>query len=91
MLTQIISFASNSSFHDTSSSRKGGKNSDQRRRIAYSFLLVTQNLNIPEGANDRDNIWDRVIDPSKWMKYINKKCNLNNEIKRIYMSMRYLL
>ncbi len=41
------------------------------------FSLVKQNLSIPKGANNRD-IWDRVIVPSKWMKYISIKCNLDN-------------
>ncbi len=54
------------------------------------FMLVQQNLKIPEGADNRD-IWDRVIVPYIWMMYINMKWNLNNEIKGIYVSMRYLL
>jgi hypothetical protein len=36
------------------------------------FMLVQQNLKIPEGADNRD-IWDRVIVPYIWMMYINMK------------------
>ena len=52
------------------------------------FSFVKQNLSIPEETNNRD-IWDRVIVPSIWMKYINMKCNFNNKIKGVYMNMRY--
>jgi hypothetical protein len=54
------------------------------------FSFVKQNLSIPEETNNRD-IWDRVIVPSIRMKYINTKWNLNNKIKGIYMSMRFVL
>jgi hypothetical protein len=45
-----------------------------------------RHLMIPEGADKRD-IWERVIVPSIMRKYQNMKCNLNNDIKSIYMSM----
>jgi hypothetical protein len=35
---------------------------------------------IPEGA-DKEDIWKRVIVPS-----VMRKCNLNNDIKSLYMS-----
>jgi hypothetical protein len=50
------------------------------------YSLCMQKLKIPEGANKRD-IWERVIVPSIRMKYSNLKCNLNNDIKSIYLSM----
>ena len=46
--------------------------------------LCMKHLSIPEGS-DPMNIWDRVID-----KYQSMKCNMNNKIKSIYMSMRIL-
>ncbi len=51
------------------------------------YSLCTQKLKIPEGADKRD-IWEWVIVLSiRRMKYINLKCNLNNDIKSIYLSM----
>ncbi len=50
------------------------------------YSLCMQKLKIPEGADKRD-IWERVIVPSIRMKYSNMKCNLNNDIKLIYLSM----
>jgi hypothetical protein len=50
------------------------------------YLLCMRHLMIPEGANKRD-IWERVIVPLIMRKYQNMKCNLNNDIKSIYMSM----
>ncbi len=41
---------------------------------------------IPEGA-DKEDIWERVIIPSVMRKYQRMKCNLNNDIKLLYMSM----
>jgi hypothetical protein len=40
---------------------------------------------IPEGA-DKEDIWERVIVPSVVRKYQHMKCNLNNDIKSLYMS-----
>jgi hypothetical protein len=45
-----------------------------------------QRLKIPKGEDKRD-IWERVIVPSIRMNYTNMKCNLNNDIKSIYLSM----
>ncbi len=50
------------------------------------YSLCMQELKIPEGADKKD-IWERVIVPSIRMKYTNMKCNLNNDIKLIYLSM----
>jgi hypothetical protein len=40
---------------------------------------------IPERA-DYEGLWERVVVPTIQLKYINMKCNLNNEIKEAYMS-----
>ncbi len=50
------------------------------------YLLCMRHLMILEGADER-YIWERVIVPSIMRKYQNMKCNLNNNIKSIYMSM----
>ncbi len=50
------------------------------------YSLCMQKLKIPKGLDKRDN-WERVIVPSIRMKYSNMKCNLNNDIKLIYLSM----
>ncbi len=57
-------------------------------RSLYSVCM--KHLSIPEGS-DKRNIWDRVIVPSIRGKYQSMKCNMNNKIKSIYLSMRYLL
>ena len=56
------------------------------KRMNSLYSLCMRHLKIPEGADERD-IWERVIVPSISRKYMNMKCNLNNEIKAIYMSM----
>ena len=56
------------------------------KRMNSLYSLCMRHLKIPEGADERD-IWERVIVPSISRKYMNMKCNLNNEIKGIYMSM----
>ncbi len=54
------------------------------------YLLCMQNLKIPEGAKEED-IWERVIVPLIRMKNINIKGNMNNDIKKIYESMTFVL
>jgi hypothetical protein len=51
------------------------------------YLLCMRRLMIPEGADERD-IWERVVVPSigRKYKYQHMKCNLNKDIKSIYMS-----
>ena len=51
--------------------------------------LCMKQLSIPEGSDPMD-IWDRVIVPAIRDKYQSMKCNLQNKIKSIYMSMRIL-
>jgi hypothetical protein len=50
------------------------------------YSLCMQKLKIPKGTDKRD-IWERVIVPSIKMKYSHMKCNLNKNIKSIYLSM----
>ena len=49
-----------------------------------------KHLSIPEGSNPKE-ICGRVIVPSIRDKYQSMKCNMNNKIKSIYLSMRFLL
>ena len=58
------------------------------RRSLYSVCM--KHLSIPEGSNPKE-IWVRVIVPSIRDKYQSMKCNMNNKIKSIYLSMRFLL
>jgi hypothetical protein len=55
------------------------------RRSLYSVCM--KHLSIPEGSDPRE-IWGRVIVPAVRDKYQSMKCNMNNKIKSIYMSMR---
>jgi hypothetical protein len=52
--------------------------------------LCMRHLKVSEGANKND-IWDRVIVPSVMRKYQHMKCNLNNDIRSLYMSMKTCL
>ena len=57
------------------------------RRSLYSLCM--KYLSIPKGSDPRD-IWGRVMVPAIRDKYQSMKCNMNNKIKSIYMSMRFL-
>ena len=48
-----------------------------------SFCMC--HLMIPEGA-DKEDIWERVIFPSVMRKCQHMKCNLNNDIKSLYIN-----
>jgi hypothetical protein len=50
------------------------------------YALCMRQLKIPEGS-DPEDIWERVMVPTIMRKYQHMKCNLNNEIKSIYLSM----
>jgi hypothetical protein len=54
------------------------------------YSLCMHHLKIPKGADKKD-IWDRVIVPSVMRKYQHMKCNLNNDIKSLYMMMTTFL
>ncbi len=49
-----------------------------------------KHLLIPEGSDPKE-IWGRMIVPSIRDKYHSVKCNMNNKIKSIYLSMSFLL
>jgi hypothetical protein len=49
-------------------------------------LMCLRKLSLPEGSEADDN-WERVIVPSIQMKYVNIKGNMNNDLKKIYLSM----
>ena len=51
------------------------------------YSVCMRKLSIPENAEKQD-IWERVIVPTIARKYQNMKCNLSNDIKVIYMSMK---
>ena len=54
------------------------------------YTACMKHLSIPEGSNPRE-IWGRVVVHSIRDKFQSMKCNMNNRIKSIYMSMRCLL
>ena len=54
------------------------------------YYVCMKHLLIPEGSDPKE-IWGRVIVPSIRDKYQSMKCNMNNKIKSIYLSMRFLL
>jgi len=56
------------------------------RRSLYSVCMKL--LSIPDGLDKRE-IWSRVIVPSIRDKYQSIRCNMNNKIKSIYMSMNF--
>jgi hypothetical protein len=58
------------------------------RRGLYSVCM--KHLSIPEGSDPRE-IRGRVIVPVFRDKYQSMKCNMNNKIKSIYMSMRVFM
>ena len=65
--------------------RGGWQKYDQDKSNSLSSMCLRR-LSLPEGS-DREDIWERVIVPSIQMKYINIKGNMNNDLKRIYLSM----
>ncbi len=48
-------------------------------------LFVQGKVKIPEGADYKDQ-WERAICPTIHTKYVSIRCNLNNEIRKIYKS-----
>jgi hypothetical protein len=59
-----------------------------KKNCFYSLCMC--HLKITEGADKKD-IWERVIVPSVMRKYQHMKCNLNNNIKLLYMSTKTCL
>jgi len=69
--------------------REGWQNYEPDKTNSLSSMCLRK-LSLPEGSNTAD-IWERVIVPSIQMKYINIKGNMNNDLKKIYMSMSDIL
>ena len=69
--------------------RQGWQNYEPDQQHSLSSLCLRR-LSLPEGSNKAD-IWERVIVPSIQMKYLNIKGNMNNDLKKLYMSMSYIL
>jgi hypothetical protein len=63
---------------------KHGWNDFNRNRGSLSSL-VNRHIKVPEGADYEDQ-WERVIVPTIRLKYINMKCNLNNDVRATYKS-----
>ena len=68
--------------------RHGWQNYEPDRNYSLSSMCLRR-LSIPEGSDAAD-IWERVIVPAIQMKYTNIKGNMNNDLKKIYMSMSYI-
>ena len=69
--------------------REGWQNYEPDKKNSLSSMCLRK-LSLPEGSDTVD-IWERVIVPSIQMKYINIKGNMNNDLKKIYMSMSDIL
>jgi hypothetical protein len=61
----------------------GGMNTTKIRVACHRWLNKIWQK--PEGAN-YETLWERVVVPTIQLKYINMKCNLNNETKDAYRS-----
>jgi len=48
--------------------------------------MCLRKLSLPEGS-EKDDIWERVILPLIQVKYVNIMGNMNNDLKKIYLSM----
>jgi len=75
-------------FRGTNSSRTDGRTTSRIKNSLSSMCL--RKLSLPEGS-ETDDIWERVIVPSIQMKYINIKGNMNNDLKKIYLSMMIIV
>ena len=69
--------------------RGGWQKYEQDKRNSLSSMCLRR-LSLPEGS-DTEDIWERVIVPSIQMKYVNIKGNMNNDLKKIYISMSVIL
>ena len=69
--------------------REGWQNYQPDKKNSLSSMCLRK-LSLPEGS-EKDDIWERVIVPTIQMKYINMKGNMNNDLKKIYMSMYFVL
>jgi hypothetical protein len=69
--------------------RGGWQKYEPDKRNSLSSMCLRK-LSLPEGS-DTEDIWERVIVPSIQMKYVNIKGNMNNDLKKIYISMSVIL
>ena len=69
--------------------RGGWQNYEPDKRNSLSSMCLRR-LSLPEGSETED-IWERVIVPTIQMKYVNIKGNMNNDLKKIYISMFVIL
>ena len=69
--------------------RGGWQNYERDKRNSLSSMCLRR-LSLPEGSDMKD-IWERVIVPTIQMKYVNIKGNMNNDIKKKYISMFVIL
>ena len=51
-----------------------------------SLSLFVQRKMKMEGKDDFQDLWDRVISPTIQQKYVTVRCNLNNEVRKVYKS-----
>jgi len=70
--------------------REGWQNYEPDKKNSLSSMCLCR-LSLPEGSDTEDTTWERVIVPSIQMKYINIKGNMNNDLKKIYISMNVIL
>jgi hypothetical protein len=65
--------------------KDGWQNYQPNKNDSLSLMCLCK-LSLPEGSK-ADDIWERVIVPSIQMKYVNIKGNMNNDLKKTYLSM----
>ncbi len=51
-----------------------------------SLSLFVQRKIKMEGKDNFQGLWDRVISPTIQQKYVTVRCNLNNEVRKVYKS-----
>ena len=66
--------------------KDGWQNYQPDKNDSLSSMCLRK-LSLPEGS-EADDVWERVIVPTIQLKYINLKGNMNNDLKRIYLSMK---
>ena len=69
--------------------KDGWQNYQPHKKDSLSSMCLRK-LSLPEGSK-ADDIWERVIVPSIQMKYVNIKGNMNNDLKKIFLSMMYFV
>ena len=67
--------------------KDGWQNYQPHKKESLSSMCLCK-LSLPEGS-EADDTWERVIVPSIQMKYVNIMGNMNNDLKKIFLSMMY--